>query len=122
MSNWVRSPKSGKSTPTRKPANAALDATLSTNERILRDVHELYVDLDEEIAGVEPVLKPAALLPGKEGIMAICSKLGMSCIAPRRKINVMVVGAFCCPSCRAKSARSWSPGLTRNVGSIRPSG
>ena len=31
-------------------------------------------------------------LAGKEGIMAICSKLGLSCIAPRRKINVMIVG------------------------------
>ena len=30
--------------------------------------------------------------PGKEGIMAICSKLGLACIAPRRKINVMIIG------------------------------
>jgi hypothetical protein len=79
--------------PSREAANAAQDATLTTNERILRDIYGLYVDAsDGGRAQEEPVMNPAALRPGKEGIMAICSKLGMSCIAPRRKINVMIVG------------------------------
>lgn len=37
-------------------------------------------------------IKPALLKPTKEGIVAICSKLGLNCIPPRRKINVMIVG------------------------------
>jgi len=94
MPSWTARPQPGKGTPSRVAANAADDVTLTTNERILRDIHGLYVDAaDGGRALEEPVMSPAALRPGKEGIMAICSKLGMSCIAPRRKINVMVVGA-----------------------------
>ena len=40
----------------------------------------------------EPRLAPSELRPKQEGIMPICSKLGLSCIAPRQKINVMIVG------------------------------
>lgn len=94
MPSWTARPQPGKGTPSRVAANAAEDVTLTTNERILRDIHGLYVDAaDGGRALEEPIMSPAALRPGKEGIMAICSKLGMSCIAPRRKINVMVVGA-----------------------------
>jgi hypothetical protein len=92
--SWTGRTQPSKGTPSREAANAAQDATLTTNERILRDIHDLYVDAgDGGRAREEPVMNPAALRPGKEGIMAICSKLGMSCIAPRRKINVMIVGA-----------------------------
>ena len=68
-----------------------MDAALSVNERILRDIAACYA---EPGAGetAEPQLDPAALQPGKDKLMAICSKLGLSCIAPRRKINVMIVG------------------------------
>ena len=87
MMSWAASPqRKGK-----EAANAAMDAALSVNERILRDIAACYA---EPGAGetAEPQLDPAALQPGKDKLMAICSKLGLSCIAPRRKINVMIVG------------------------------
>jgi GTPase Era involved in 16S rRNA processing len=37
-------------------------------------------------------VQAARLRPKEEGLQAICEKLGLSCIAPRRKINVMIVG------------------------------
>mmetsp|Transcript_7336 Transcript_7336/g.23487 ORF Transcript_7336/g.23487 Transcript_7336/m.23487 type:complete len:502 (+) Transcript_7336:125-1630(+) len=87
MMSWAASPqRKGK-----EAANAAMDAALTVNERILRDIAACYA---EPGAGetAEPQLDPAALQPGKDKLMAICSKLGLSCIAPRRKINVMIVG------------------------------
>ena len=61
------------------------------NEKIMADVYAAYVD-DSEAPPGEPRVSPAELKPRKEGIMAICNKIGLPCIAPRRKINVMIVG------------------------------
>lgn len=65
----------------------------SVTEKILQEVHDIYLrtDADARIPH-EPCFKPDKLVPGQEGIMAICSKIGLKCIAPRRKINVMIVG------------------------------
>ena len=57
----------------------------------MADVYAAYVD-DSEAPPGEPRVSPAELKPRKEGIMAICNKIGLPCIAPRRKINVMIVG------------------------------
>ena len=83
--------------PRAKAAADAADA-LDVNERILKEIYEAYsLSVGEKtpglsLAAVEPKLAPAKLRPKEEGIMAICHKLGLSCIAPRRKINVMIVG------------------------------
>ena len=57
----------------------------------MADVYTAYVD-DSEAPPGEPRVSPSDLKPRKEGIMAICNKIGLPCIAPRRKINVMIVG------------------------------
>ena len=57
----------------------------------MADVYAAYVD-DSEAPPGEPRVSPAELKPRKEGIMTICNKIGLPCIAPRRKINVMIVG------------------------------
>ena len=57
----------------------------------MADIYAAYVD-DSEAPPGEPRINPAELKPRKEGIMAICNKIGLPCIAPRRKINVMIVG------------------------------
>ena len=64
---------------------------VDVNEKIMADVYTAYVEDSSEAPG-EPRVKPAVLKPRKEGIMAICNKIGLPCIAPRRKINVMIVG------------------------------
>lgn len=62
------------------------------NERILQEVHVSYLtDQGSSPSNDPPAVTPAQLKPG-EPIMDICRKLGISCIAPRRKINVMIVG------------------------------
>ena len=69
------------------------------NERILKDVYEAYATIVPSKSGssspaltVEGKVHASLLKPGEEGILEICKKLGISCIAPRRKINVMIVG------------------------------
>ncbi len=87
-----------KKTPEREAANDAFADVLDVNERILKEIHEAYTRTLADVRAPpgstirEPKLAPALLKPEKEGIMEICLKLGLSCIAPRRKINVMVVG------------------------------
>ena len=68
-----------------------LQLLVDLNEKIMADVYAAYVD-DSEAPPGEPRVSPAELKPRKEGIMAICNKIGLPCIAPRRKINVMIVG------------------------------
>jgi len=79
--------------PSPKAANDINEHVLDANERILKQVYEAYTRTVSSKA-VAPPSKPAPLLlrPKEEGIMAICHKLGIPCIAPRRKINVMIVG------------------------------
>ena len=69
------------------------------NERILKDVYEAYATVVPSKSGssspaltIEGKVHASLLKPGEEGILEICKKLGISCIAPRRKINVMIVG------------------------------
>jgi len=62
---------------------------VDVNEKIMAEVYTAYVD---SVWTGEPRVNPAELKPRKEGIMAICNKIGLPCIAPRRKINVMIVG------------------------------
>jgi len=84
----------------RVAANTLEDTLLDVNERILKEISETYSDKVAADAATkravftseEPKLRPAELKPGEDGLMAICHKLGLSCIAPRRKINVMIVG------------------------------
>lgn len=49
------------------------EITMSTNERILRDIHNLYTD-------------------PKDGLVTIARDLGMEMIAPRKKINILLIG------------------------------
>lgn len=77
-------------------SNDAMNEMLDVNERILKKISEAYLPAGDDGSGTaatfDPKLEPAELMPGKDGLMAVCSKLGISCIAPRRKINVMVIG------------------------------
>lgn len=54
-------------------ASSIEDVTMSTNERILRDIHSMYTD-------------------PKDGMVAIGRDMGIELIAPRKKINVMLIG------------------------------
>lgn len=57
----------------RNAANSADSATLSVNERILRDCHSLYVDPDN-------------------GLVKIAESLGQQLLPPRKKIVVLLIG------------------------------
>lgn len=86
--------KSAASAP--QARNDAFAEALDVNEKILKDVHEAYVrtttgePLDN--AAYVPAITPGSLAPRQEGIMSVCSKIGLQCIAPRRKCNIMIVG------------------------------
>ena len=77
--------------PFRKAAaNNADDVLLDQNEKILKSIHESYHAKAPAKASQSLI---GSLRPGEEGLLAICEKLGqLPCIAPRRKINVMIVG------------------------------
>ncbi|XP_037566857.1 uncharacterized protein LOC119446494 isoform X1 [Dermacentor silvarum] len=57
----------------RNAANSAESATLTVNERILRDCHALYVDPDN-------------------GLVKIAESLGQTLLPPRKKIVVLLIG------------------------------
>ena len=57
----------------RTSANAADSATQSVNEKILRECHSLYTDPDN-------------------GMVKIAESLGLSLLAPRKKISVLMIG------------------------------
>ncbi|XP_042864549.1 uncharacterized protein LOC122248540 [Penaeus japonicus] len=57
----------------RSAANTAESATVSVNEKILRECHILYTDPDN-------------------GLVAIGESLGLKLLPPRKKINVMLMG------------------------------
>uniref|UniRef100_A0A1E1XAZ3 Putative endocytosis/signaling protein ehd1 n=1 Tax=Amblyomma aureolatum TaxID=187763 RepID=A0A1E1XAZ3_9ACAR len=57
----------------RNATNSAESATLSVNERILRDCHALYVDPDN-------------------GLVKIAESLGQTLLPPRKKIVVLLIG------------------------------
>lgn len=63
---------SGK-TKQRSAANPAEKATLGVNEKILRECHNLYTDEEN-------------------GLVSIGQSLGLTLLAPRKKINVMLMG------------------------------
>ncbi|KAK7089751.1 hypothetical protein V1264_024447 [Littorina saxatilis] len=63
---------SGKVKP-RSSANAADTATQSLNERILKECHQLYIDPEN-------------------GLVKIAESLGLSLLAPRKKITVLLIG------------------------------
>ena len=54
-------------------SSSADDVTMSVNERILRDIHNLYT---------EP----------KDGLVAIARDVQIELIAPRKKVNVLMIG------------------------------
>ena len=77
------------------PANDANEMLLSANEQILKQVWESYTRNAPSKGPKVPAetkCTPALLRPREEGLLAICQKLGLPCIAPRRKINVMMIG------------------------------
>ncbi|KAL8571530.1 hypothetical protein ACOMHN_056825 [Nucella lapillus] len=63
---------SGKVKP-RSSANAADTATQSLNERILKECHLLYIDPEN-------------------GLVKVAESLGLSLLAPRKKITVLLIG------------------------------
>ena len=54
-------------------SKATDDDMLTTNERILRDIHNMYTD-------------------GKDGLIQIARDIGIELLAPRKKINVLLIG------------------------------
>ena len=54
-------------------ASSADDATMSVNERILRDCQNLYTD-------------------PKDGLVAIAKDVGIDLLVPRKKINILMIG------------------------------
>eukprot|EP00117_Sycon_ciliatum_P013676 scpid72947/ scgid14246/ Sarcalumenin len=57
----------------RSAANAVENVTMTLNERILRDCHALYVDEEK-------------------GLISIAEDLGLTLLAPRKKISVLLIG------------------------------
>ncbi|CAB3985855.1 EH domain-containing 1-like [Paramuricea clavata] len=57
----------------RASANAPDKATVSVNERILKECHDLYID-------------------NEKGLATIANGLDLSLLAPRKKINVLLIG------------------------------
>lgn len=57
----------------RNPVNTADAATITTNEKILKECHNLYTDADN-------------------GLVTIGQSLGLKLLPPRKKINVMLMG------------------------------
>ncbi|ROT71653.1 hypothetical protein C7M84_010012 [Penaeus vannamei] len=57
----------------RSAVNTAESATVSVNEKILRECHSLYTEPDN-------------------GLVAIGESLGLKLLPPRKKINVMLMG------------------------------
>ncbi|XP_046840970.1 EH domain-containing protein 1-like [Xenia sp. Carnegie-2017] len=57
----------------RTSANAPDKATVSTNERILKECHDLYIDKEK-------------------GLVAIAKELDLSLLSPRKKITVLLIG------------------------------
>lgn len=53
--------------------NTSAQATLTVNERILKECHQLYTDPDN-------------------GLIQIAANLGFKLLAPRKKINIMLIG------------------------------
>jgi hypothetical protein len=49
------------------------DVIMTVNERILRDIHNLYTD-------------------PKDGLVHIAKDVGIELIAPRKKINILLIG------------------------------
>jgi hypothetical protein len=60
---------------TKKGTSAAStdDVVMSVNERILRDCHNLYTD-------------------PKDGLITVARDVGIELLAPRKKINVLLIG------------------------------
>jgi hypothetical protein len=54
-------------------ASSADDVVMSVNERILRDIHNLYTD-------------------PRDGLVSIAREVNIELIAPRKKINVLLIG------------------------------
>lgn len=54
-------------------ASSIEDATMSVNERILRDCHNLYTD-------------------PKDGLVFIARDVGLNLLVPRKKINILLIG------------------------------
>lgn len=54
-------------------ASSAEDVVMSVNERLLRDIHNLYTD-------------------PKDGLVAIAKDVDVDLVAPRKKVNVLLIG------------------------------
>merc|ERR1712241_987519 len=61
----------------RTSANTADQASLTVNERILKECHTLYTEPDNGY---------------RIGLVKIAENLGLSLLAPRKKINVLLIG------------------------------
>lgn len=57
----------------KKGASNVEDLTMSVNERILKEVHSIYTD-------------------PKDGLVVIAKDIGIELIAPRKKINILLIG------------------------------
>ncbi|XP_071789488.1 uncharacterized protein [Asterias amurensis] len=57
----------------RSSANPTDSASVSVNEKILKECHTLYTDADQ-------------------GLITIAGKLGLNLLAPRKKINILLIG------------------------------
>lgn len=65
--------KKGSSGSNGSTAASINDIVMSVNERILRDIHNIYVDQ-------------------KDGLITIAKDVGIELLAPRKKINILLIG------------------------------
>jgi len=88
----------------RSSANAPDNTSLSLNERILKECHELYTDEEKGTkffpqriqvhVGIKSWVKFFYNLYHlfSSGLVTIAKSLGLTLLAPRKKINVLLIG------------------------------
>ena len=69
-----------KNTKSAGGASSIEDVTMSVNERILRDCHNLYTD-------------------AKDGLVFIAREVGLNLLVPRKKINILLIGNHSAGKC-----------------------
>ena len=74
------------------------DACMTANERILRDCHNIYTDAEN-------------------GLVHIAKDVGIELLAPRKKINIMLIGNH---SAGKSSFINWYIEETVSTGIIKP--
>ena len=81
----------------RAAANTAESASMSTNERVLKECHELYNNNEKGssvayVSRCAPPVDPSVLFRLCQGLVRLGEELKMDLLSPRKKITVLLLG------------------------------